>query len=69
MNSSLITSRPEISQVAIHFLKNSGTGPLKSPIASQVRSIWPSVKYVDDKKKLSGPPNVIYGSAHEGSQV
>ena len=42
------------SQVAICFLRKSGTDPLKKqldpmgPIASRGRSVRPSVKYVDD---------------------
>ena len=45
---------PGKSQVAIGFLRNSGTDPLKKqldpsgPIASRGRSIQPHVKYVND---------------------
>ena len=46
------------SQVAIGFLRNSGMDPPQEaigpegPIASRGRSIRPSVKYVDDSKKI-----------------
>ena len=45
---------PGKSQVAIGFLRNTGTDPLKKkldpldPTASQGRFVRPSVKYVDD---------------------
>ena len=39
------------------------------PIASRGRSVRPSVKYVDHKKRLSGPPLTDFsGSAHEPEQ-
>ena len=44
---------PVKSQVAIGFLRNSGTDPLREamgPIASQERSVRPSVKYVEMTK-------------------
>ena len=42
---------PGKSEVAIGFLRNTGTDPSREalgPIASRGRSIRPSVKYVDD---------------------
>ena len=50
----------EKSYVVIGFLRNSNKDHhreaigLSGPIASQGRSVQPSVKYVDDKKTLSG---------------
>ena len=47
---------------ATWFLRNTGTDPPREaigplgPVASQGRSIHRSVKYVNDKKTLSGPP-------------
>ena len=47
---------PVKSQVAIGFLRNSGTDPLREangpmgPIASRERSVRPSVKYVEMTK-------------------
>ena len=47
----------EKSEVAIVFLRNSGTTPPPlSPTASQGRSIQPFVKYVNEKTMWSGPP-------------
>ena len=45
---------PWKSQVAIGFLRNSGTDTHREagPIASRGRSVYRSVKYVDEQKKL-----------------
>ena len=44
-----VQTPPRKSQVAIDFLKNSGTDPSRrGPIASRGRSVRPSVKYADD---------------------
>ena len=60
---------PGKSQVAIGFLRNSGTDPSREaigprgPIASRRRPVWPSVKYVDDQNTCQDPLTG-FGSAH-----
>ena len=58
------------SQVAVDFLKNSGTDHSREAIGPLGdRSVWPSVKYVNDKKEkktLSGTPLMGFsGSAYK----
>ena len=59
--------------MAIGFLRNSSTDHPPEAIGPLVfncfwrRSVWPSVKYVDDEeKKMSGPPLIEFsGFAHD----
>ena len=60
---------PVKSQVAIGFFRNSGMNihQVVGPTASRGRSIWPSEKYVEKKKKFLGwsdPLTKFSGSVH-----
>ena len=64
-----VRATPGKSQVAIGFIRKSGTdhpGEAIVPFACRGRSVCHSVKYVDNKNTLPGPPQTkVSGSAHE----